>query len=63
MRHAGSQNPEGDTPIVMNAYTGFVLHQLARPRPDFDPGDDFRTLIRSLIGEDVTAASARPEVP
>ena len=47
----------------MNAYTGFVLHQLARPRPDFDPGADFRTLIRSLIGEDVTAASARPEVP
>jgi DNA-binding transcriptional regulator YbjK len=63
MRRAGSQNPERDTPIVMNAYTGFVLHQLARPRPDFDPGDDFRTLIRSLIGEDVTAASARPEVP
>jgi len=63
MRHAGSQNPERDTPIVMNAYTGFVLHQLARPRPDFDPGADFRTLIRSLIGEDVTAAFARPEVP
>ena len=53
MRHAGSQNPERDTPIVMNAYTGFVLHQLARPRPDFDPGDAFHTLIRSLIGDDL----------
>jgi hypothetical protein len=53
MRHAGSHNPERDTPIVMNAYTGFVLHQLARPRPDFDPGAAFHTLIRSLIGDDL----------
>ena len=37
LRIAGSTDPERDAPIIMNHWTGIVLHQLAIPDPAFDP--------------------------
>ena len=37
LRIVGSANPERYTPIIMNHWTGIVLHQLANPDPAFDP--------------------------
>jgi DNA-binding transcriptional regulator YbjK len=51
MKMAGSASPEQHAPIVQNYLTGLVLHQLARPRPDFDPAPPLRALITALIGE------------
>ena len=39
LRVAGSTDPERDAPIIMNHYTGVVLHDLAIPDPAFDPTD------------------------
>jgi DNA-binding transcriptional regulator YbjK len=37
VRIAGSPAPERDAPVIMNHWTGVVLHQLAAPDPAFDP--------------------------
>ena len=37
LRIAGSADPERDAPIVMNHWTGLVLHQLASPGPGVRP--------------------------
>ncbi|GAA2655937.1 TetR/AcrR family transcriptional regulator [Paractinoplanes durhamensis] len=47
---AGSADPERDGPIIMNHWTGIVLHELARPAPKFDPASQIHTLLTSLIG-------------
>jgi DNA-binding transcriptional regulator YbjK len=49
MRVAGSANPERDMPIVMNFWTGLVLHQLAIPDPAFDPFTPLLVLMTTLV--------------
>ncbi|MEV4619425.1 TetR family transcriptional regulator [Asanoa sp. NPDC049573] len=50
LRVAGSTHPERDAPILMNAYTGLVLHELANPDPAFDPGRRLSPLVEALLG-------------
>jgi DNA-binding transcriptional regulator YbjK len=50
LRVAGSTHPERDAPILMNAYTGLVLHELANPDPAFDPGRRLAPLVDALLG-------------
>ncbi|NUP77933.1 MAG: TetR family transcriptional regulator [Nonomuraea sp.] len=49
LRIAGSTDPERDGPIIMNHWTGVVLHQLAVPDPAFDPSEPILTLVTSVI--------------
>ncbi|CAI7974132.1 MULTISPECIES: TetR/AcrR family transcriptional regulator [unclassified Parafrankia] len=49
VRAAGSTDPERDTPVIMNHFTGIVLHQLAMPDPAFDPTRQITALVSSLI--------------
>lgn len=49
LRVAGSADPERDAPIIMNHYTGVVLHDLAIPDPAFDPTDQITTLVTTVI--------------
>jgi len=49
LRVAGSTDPERDAPIIMNHYTGLVLHDLAIPDPAFDPADQITTLVTTVI--------------
>ncbi|RSM43452.1 TetR family transcriptional regulator [Actinoplanes sp. ATCC 53533] len=49
LRVAGSSDPERDAPIIMNHYTGLVLHDLAIPDPAFDPTDQITTLVTTVI--------------
>ncbi len=51
VRAAGSTDPDRDTPIIMNCWTGLVLHQLAYPNAGFDPGAQLTPLVEALIGE------------
>jgi DNA-binding transcriptional regulator YbjK len=47
---AGSADPERDAAIAQNYIVGLVLHQLARPRSDFDPGPPLVALVTALVG-------------
>jgi AcrR family transcriptional regulator len=49
VRIAGSTDPERDAPIIMNHWTGVVLHQLAIPDPAFDPYAQISSLVTALI--------------
>ena len=49
MRLAGSIDPARDAPIVMNHWTGLVLHELAIPDPAFDPAPQLTVLITTLL--------------
>ncbi|SNY28140.1 TetR/AcrR family transcriptional regulator [Paractinoplanes atraurantiacus] len=49
LRVAGSTDPERDAPIIMNHYTGVVLHDLALPDPAFDPTDQITALVTTVI--------------
>jgi AcrR family transcriptional regulator len=49
MRLAGSTDPARDAPIVMNHWTGLVLHELAIPDPAFDPAPQITVLITTLL--------------
>ncbi len=49
LRIAGSTDPERDAPIIMNHFTGIVLHELAIPDPAFDPYPQIAALITSVI--------------
>jgi AcrR family transcriptional regulator len=49
LRVAGSTDPERDAPIIMNHYTGVVLHDLAIPDPVFDPTEQITTLVTTVI--------------
>jgi DNA-binding transcriptional regulator YbjK len=51
LRIAGVADPEAALPIVANYLVGLVLHQLAYPRPDFDPLPGLENLIRTLSAE------------
>jgi Tetracyclin repressor-like, C-terminal domain len=48
LRVAGSTDPERDAPVIMNHYTGVVLHDLAIPDPAFDPTDQIT--VRAAAG-------------
>lgn len=49
LRVAGSTDPDRDAPIIMNHYTGLVLHELAMPDPGFDPTDQITALVTTVI--------------
>ena len=49
LRIAGSADPHRDAPIVMNHWTGLVLHQLANPDPAFDPSGQLTALVTAVI--------------
>jgi len=50
LRVAGSTDPGRDAPIIMNHWTGIVLHELAVPDPAFDPYPQIATLIAAVVG-------------
>ena len=50
IRVAGSADPERDAPIIMNHWTGIVLHDLAVPDPAFDPYPQISTLVEAVVG-------------
>jgi AcrR family transcriptional regulator len=54
LRIAGCADPERDAPILMNHWTGVVLHQLAMPDPAFDPYPQIAALVSALIPVEVT---------
>jgi AcrR family transcriptional regulator len=49
LRVAGSTDPERDAPIIMNHWTGIVLHELAIPDPAFDPYPQIAALITAVV--------------
>ncbi len=50
IRVAGSAEPERAAPLIMNHWTGLVLHQLANPDPAFDPLAQLVDLVTAVIG-------------
>ncbi|WP_432843081.1 TetR/AcrR family transcriptional regulator [Dactylosporangium sp. CA-092794] len=53
VRGSGSADPARDAPIIMNHWTGIVLHQLAMPDPAFDPSGQIRVLVTAVIRAEV----------
>ena len=49
LRIAGSTDPERDAPIIMNHWTGVVLHELCIPDPGFDPYPQIAALVTSIV--------------
>jgi AcrR family transcriptional regulator len=49
LRIAGSTDPERDAPIIMNHWTGIVLHELAIPDPAFDPYPQIAALVTAVV--------------
>jgi AcrR family transcriptional regulator len=49
VRTVGSADPERDAPIIMNYWSGLVLHQLANPDPAFDPIAEMTALVTSVV--------------
>ncbi len=49
VRRAGSSDPHRHAPVIMNHFTGIVLHQLAIPDPHFDPYPQIEALVLTLI--------------
>ena len=49
LRIAGSTDPERDAPLIMNHWTGLVLHQLAIPDPAFDPSAQLTALVTAVV--------------
>lgn len=58
LRVAGSADPHRDTPIVLNHWTGIVLHQLAIPDPEFDPTAQIEALVTSVLRAPATEVPA-----
>jgi DNA-binding transcriptional regulator YbjK len=56
IRIAGSADAERDAPLIMNHWTGLVLHQLALPDPAFDPAAQLTYLVTAVIGPRAKAA-------
>ncbi|TDD30877.1 TetR/AcrR family transcriptional regulator [Actinomadura sp. KC06] len=57
LRIVGSSDPERHAPIIMNHWTGVVLHQLADPDPAFDPSAQISALVTSVVGPRSVEAS------
>ena len=49
VRMAGSAEPERDAPLIMNHWTGLILHQLALPDPEFDPSAQLAALVTRVV--------------
>ena len=49
VRVAGSSDPRRDAPVLMNHWTGLVLHEVAAPDPAFDPYPQLFALVSALI--------------
>ena len=49
LRIVGSTDPERDAPVLMNHWTGLVLHQLANADPAFDPSAQIAALVTAVI--------------
>jgi hypothetical protein len=49
MRIAGSTDPEREAPLLMNHFTGLLLHQLANPDPEFGPTAEITELVPRVI--------------
>lgn len=49
LRIAGSADPERDAPIIMNHWTGLILHQLAMPDPAFDPSGQITAIVMTVV--------------
>ena len=49
LRVAGSTDPERDAPIILNHWTGVVLHDLAIPDPAFDPSAQISALVTTVV--------------
>lgn len=49
IRIAGSADAARDAPIIMNHWTGIVLHQLANPGSSFDPYPQISALVAAVI--------------
>jgi AcrR family transcriptional regulator len=49
LRIAGSTDPERDAPLIMNHWTGLILHQLAIPDPAFDPSVQLTALVTAVV--------------
>jgi AcrR family transcriptional regulator len=49
LRIVGSTDPDRDTHLILNYWTGLVLHELSNPDPDFDPGVHLAALLDTLI--------------
>jgi AcrR family transcriptional regulator len=58
LRIAGSTDPERDAPIIMNHWTGIVLHELAIPDPAFDPYPQIAALVSSVVRPRASEVSA-----
>lgn len=49
LRIAGSTDPERDAPIIMNHWTGLILHQLAYPDPAFNPSEQITAIVTTVV--------------
>jgi AcrR family transcriptional regulator len=49
LRIAGSTDPERDAPIIMNHWTGLILHQLANPDPAFNPSEQITAIVTTVV--------------
>lgn len=49
LRIAGSADPDRHAPVLMNHWTGIVLHELAIPDPAFDQYPQIETLVTTLV--------------
>jgi AcrR family transcriptional regulator len=49
LRIAGSTDPERHAPIILNHWTGLVLHDLAIPDPAFDPYPQIAALVTAIV--------------
>jgi AcrR family transcriptional regulator len=58
MRIAGSTDPEREAPLLMNHFTGLLLHQLANPDPEFGPTAEITELVPRVIGPRSTEESS-----
>jgi DNA-binding transcriptional regulator YbjK len=58
LRIAGSTDPERDAPLIMNHWTGLVLHQLSIPDPAFDPSGQLMALVTSVVRQHPTEVPA-----
>ena len=58
VRIAGSADPGRDAPLIMNHWTGIVLHQLANPDPAFNPLPQISALVTALIRPQPTKVPA-----
>jgi AcrR family transcriptional regulator len=63
LRIAGSADPERAAPVLMNHWTGLVLHQLAMPDPAFDPLKQCSVIVDALLSRFAVEGASTVEGP